>query len=72
MSKLPRFLGNLKIIDPKNLSIEHQREIKNGKTLPVTRYYPDKNDRMIRSDGKIIWNGKYFLFVPENEVPLAR
>ena len=68
MSKPPRFLGNLKIIDPKNLSIEHQREIKNGETLPVINYYPNASDQMIRSDGKIIWNGKYFLFIPESEV----
>lgn len=65
MSKPTRFVGNLKIIDPKILSTEHQREIKNGKTLSATNYYPNASDQMIRSDGKIIWNGKYFLFVPE-------
>lgn len=65
MSKDQQFVGDLKIIEAEKLSAEQQKEIKDGQELEITRYYPDVNDRMIRSDGKIIWNGKYFLFVPE-------
>lgn len=65
MSKDQQFVGDLKIIEVRKLSTEQQNEIKEGKALEVTRYYPDVNNRMIRSDGRIIWNGKYFLFVPE-------
>jgi len=60
-----QFVGDLKIIEAEKLSTEQQQEIKDGQTLEVTRYYPGVNDRMIRSDGKIIWNGKHFLFIPE-------
>lgn len=65
MSKDQQFVGNLKIIEPEKLSAEQQQEIKDGQELEITRYYPGVNDRMIRNDGKIIWNGKHFLFIPE-------
>lgn len=65
MSRNQQFVGSLKIIEARKLSTEQQEAIKDGQIVEVTRYYPDANDRMTRSDGKIIWNGKHFLFVPE-------
>lgn len=65
MSKNQQFVGDLKIIESERLTANQQEEIKDGQELEITRYYPNVNDRMIRSDGKIIWSGKHFLFVPE-------
>jgi len=67
MSKNQQFVGDLKIIEAGELSAENQEAIKDGEALEVVRYYPDVNDRMIKSDGRIIWNGKYFLFIPEKK-----
>lgn len=71
MSENQQFVGDLKIIEAEKLSTEQQEAIKDGKALEVTRYFPDVNDRMIGSEGRIIWNGKYFLFIPEKVKPLT-
>ena len=55
----------VKIIDPKNLSIKLQRDVKDGNPLIVTKYEDKETGRMRGKDGRIIWDGKNFIFVPE-------
>ena len=55
----------VKIIDPKNLSIKLQRDVKDGNPLIVTKYEDKKTGRMKGKDGRVIWDGKDFIFVPE-------
>jgi len=55
----------VKIIDPKNLSIKLQQHVKDGNPVIVTKYEDKKTGRMRGKDGRIIWDGKNFIFVPE-------
>jgi hypothetical protein len=55
----------VKIIDPKNLSSKVQDHIKAGNPLIVTKYEDKKTGRMRGKEGRIIWDGKNFIFVPE-------
>jgi len=55
----------VKIIDPKNLSIENRQDVKDGSPLIVTKYEDKKTGRMKGKDAPIIWDGKDFIFVPE-------
>jgi len=55
----------VKIIDPKNLSIKLQQYVKDGNPVIVTKYQDKKTGRMRGKDGRIIWDGKKFVFVPE-------
>ena len=55
----------VKIIDPKNLSIKLQQYVKDGNPVIVTKYEDKKTGRMRGKDGRIIWDGKNFIFVPE-------
>ena len=55
----------MKIIDPKNLSIELQQDVKEGNPLIVTEYEDKKTGRMRGKEERVIWDGKNFIFVPE-------
>lgn len=55
----------MKIIDSKNLSIELQKYVKDGKPLIVTKYEDKKTGRMRGKEGRVIWDGKDFIFIPE-------
>ncbi len=55
----------MRIIDSKNLSIKLQKYVKDGKPLIVTKYEDKKTGRMRGKDGRIIWDGKNFIFVAE-------
>jgi len=48
-----------------NLSIELQQYVKDGNPLIVTKYEDKKTGRMKGKDGRVIWDGKNFIFVPE-------
>lgn len=58
-------MAMVKIIDPKNLSIELQQYVKDGNPLIVTKYEDKKTGRMKGKDGRVIWDGKDFIFVAE-------
>ena len=55
----------VKIIDPKNLSIKLQQYVKDGNPLIVTKYEDKKTGRIKGREGRLIWKGKDFIFVPE-------
>ena len=55
------------IIDPKNLSLELQQDVKDGEPLIVTKYRDKKTGRLKGKDGRIIWDGKDFIFFPEKK-----
>ncbi len=55
----------VKIIDTKNLSSKLQDYIKDGNPLIVTKYEDKKTGRIKGKDGRLIWDGKDFIFVPE-------
>jgi len=61
-------MAKMKIIDPKNLSIENRQYVKDGNPLFVTKYL-NKTGRLCGKDGRVIWDGKCFIFVPEKEKP---
>ena len=58
-------MAKLKIINSKNLSIELQQHVKAGNPLVVTKYKDEKTGQMKGKDGRIIWDGKNFIFFPE-------
>ncbi len=55
----------MKIIDSKNLSSKLQDYIKAGNPLIVTKYEDKKTGRTCGKVGRVIWDGKNFIFVPE-------
>ena len=59
----------MKIIDRKNLSDELQDHVKDGNPLIVTKYLDEKTGRMKGKDGRVIWDGKNFIFIPEKVKP---
>lgn len=58
-------MAKMKIIDPKNLSIENRQYVKDGNPLIVTKYLSEKTGRLCGKDGRVIWDGKNFIFIPE-------
>jgi len=58
-------MAKMKFIDPKNLSSKLQDHIKDSNPLIVTKYEDKKTGRMRGRDGRLIWDGKNFIFVPE-------
>lgn len=53
------------IIDPENLSAEDQRSVKAGNPLLVIKTRNKKTGKLEGKDGRVIWDGECFLFVPE-------
>jgi len=58
-------MATMKIIDSKNLSLDQQWAIKKGNPLFVTKYRDKKTGKMKGKDGRVIWDGKDFVFIPE-------
>jgi len=58
----------IEVIPPVFLNKELQESIKAGNPLILIKKPNPKTGRMEGKDGKIIWNGKNFLFFPENEI----
>jgi len=55
-------MAKMKIIDPKNLSIEDQEYVKAGNPLIVIR--TQGKSKKIYYD-RLIWDGKDFIYIPE-------
>lgn len=58
-------MAKTKIIDPENLSAEDQRLVKAGHPLIVIKSENEKTGKLEGKDGRIIWDGECFIFVPE-------
>lgn len=46
---------------------EIQDSVKNGSPLIVTKYQDAKTGKLLGKDGRIIWDGKDFVFISEKE-----
>lgn len=57
----------MKIIDPENLSAENQQYVKDGNPLFVNKYPDKKTGKLCGKDGRVIWDGKNFIFIKEKE-----
>jgi len=55
------------LVNPSTLSRELQEYVKAGNPLIVVRTKDPKTGRMKGKDGRIIWDGKDFIFFPEKE-----
>ena len=62
-------MAKMKIIDSKNLSIENRQYVKAGNPLFVTKYRDKKTGKLKGKDGRVIWDGKDFIFIPEKVKP---
>jgi len=55
------------IVEPLSLSAKTQKTAKAGQAVIVTTYKDKKTGRLKGKNGRIIWDGKDFVFFPEKE-----